>query len=418
VNGGKTDINADYKGVGQQSGLFTGDGGLNVLADGKTTLIGGAITTTEKALAAGLNNYVSKGGITTRDIENTSNYEGDAISVGISLGMTDNKPQGNTNGLGYGTDSDSDSSTTRAGITGIAGNSGITTDNQAEYAGALENVFDATRVNEELGAQTIITKEFGKEAPKAVAEFAKDRIDAIKKDPTLTMDEKLAEIKKWDEGGVYRVAAHTAVGAFGTGSLEGALTTGGVAAAAPVISDLEQKMADKLVEQGMSADIAQSTANAITSVALVGTGTAAGLDASSTSMAANVDANNRQLHPQEQQLAKVLYDKAKKEGWKRADGKAYTLKEIEDALRWANSTKYGEQWTSKRTVKIHKNASKDGINKAMYDHGIASDFDSRLWKTTSTGEYTTITQNFDNIKKPDANLTDFIKGETKSYGYS
>ena len=48
------------------------------------------------------------------------------------------------NGLGYGTDGDSDSSVTRAGITGIAGNSGITTDNQAEYAGALENVFDET----------------------------------------------------------------------------------------------------------------------------------------------------------------------------------------------------------------------------------------------------------------------------------
>jgi filamentous hemagglutinin len=177
-------------------------------------------------------------------------------------------------------------------------------------------------------------------------------------------------------------------------------------------------MADKLVEQGMSADIAQSTANAITSVALVRTGTAAGLDISSAGMAANVDANNRQLHPQEKVLADILFRKAKKEGWKRADGKPYTLQEIEDALRWANSTKYGEQWTSKRTVKIHKNASKDGINKAMYDHGIASDFDSRLWKTTSTGEYTTITQNFNNIEKPDTNLVNFIKGETKSYGYS
>ena len=28
VNGGKTNVNADYKGVGEQSGLFTGDGGL------------------------------------------------------------------------------------------------------------------------------------------------------------------------------------------------------------------------------------------------------------------------------------------------------------------------------------------------------------------------------------------------------
>lgn len=171
VNGGKTDINADYKAVGQQSGIFTGDGGFDLTVDGKTDLIGGAITTTDKALELGLNKYVSKGGITTQDIENTSSYDGDAIQVGISLGMTDNKPQGNTNGLGYGTDSDSDSSTTRAGITGIAGNSGITTDNQAEYAGALENVFDETRVNEELGAQTQITQAFDQERRKIKTEI-------------------------------------------------------------------------------------------------------------------------------------------------------------------------------------------------------------------------------------------------------
>ncbi len=226
VNGGKTDINADYKAVGEQSGIFTGDGGFDLDVDGKTTLIGGAITTTDAAVAAGRNNYTSLGGITTQDIENTTSYGGDAIQVGVSLGNTTGKPQATMNGLGYGTDGDSDSSTTRAGITGIAGNSGITTDNRDEYAGALENVFDAERVNEELGAQTQITQEFGKEAPKAVAEFSESRIEAIKANNTLSIDEKLEAIKKWDEGGVYRVAAHTALGALGTGSVEGALTTG------------------------------------------------------------------------------------------------------------------------------------------------------------------------------------------------
>ena len=160
--------------MGQQSGIFTGDGGFDLEVGGKTNLIGGAITTTDKALQAGLNNYVSKGGITTQDIENTSNYEGDAIQVGISLGMTDNKPQANTNGLGYGTDGDSNSSTTKAGITGIAGNSGITTDNRAEYAGALENVFDAERVNEELGEQVEITQAFDQERRKIKAELNQD----------------------------------------------------------------------------------------------------------------------------------------------------------------------------------------------------------------------------------------------------
>ena len=177
LNAGRTDVNADYKAVGEQSGIFTGDGGFDLEVGGKTTLIGGAITTTDAAVAAGLNKYVSKGGIVTQDIENSSSYEGDAIQVGVSLGMTDNKPQGNTNGLGYGTDGDSDSSITKAGITGIAGNSGITTDNRAEYAGALENVFDANRVNEELGAQVEITQAFDQERRKVKTEINKKEKD-------------------------------------------------------------------------------------------------------------------------------------------------------------------------------------------------------------------------------------------------
>ena len=104
VNGGKTDLNADYKGVGEQSGIFTGDGGFDLTAGGKTTLIGGAITTTEAARDAGRNNYESLGGIETKEIENTTSYDGDAISVGVSLGNTDGKLQANMNGVGYGGD--------------------------------------------------------------------------------------------------------------------------------------------------------------------------------------------------------------------------------------------------------------------------------------------------------------------------
>lgn len=302
INGGKTNINADHKAVGQQSGLFTKDGGIDLIVDGKTTLIGGAITTTEAAQRAGRNNYVSKGGITTQDIENTSRYKGDALLVGLSLGNTTGKPQANMNGLGYGTDSDNQTSITRSGITGIAGNSGITTDNRAEYAGILENGFDANRINEELAAQTQITKEFGKEAPKAVAEFSQNRINAIKADPSLSVNEKLVAIAKWDEGGVYRVAAHTALGALGTGSLEGALTTGGVAAAAPTLNDVQTKLASALIDKGMSEDIANGTASGVISLTLLGAGTAVGLDTSSTVTAINVDANNRQLHPSEIQF--------------------------------------------------------------------------------------------------------------------
>nr|WP_299040460.1 hypothetical protein [uncultured Psychrobacter sp.] len=102
VNGGKTNLNADYQAVGEQSGIFTGDGGLDIAADGKTTLIGGAITTTEAARDAGRNRYTSADGIKTQDINNTTSYDGDAIQAGLSLGDTTGKPQANLNGLGIG----------------------------------------------------------------------------------------------------------------------------------------------------------------------------------------------------------------------------------------------------------------------------------------------------------------------------
>ncbi|WP_201586089.1 hemagglutinin repeat-containing protein [Psychrobacter jeotgali] len=192
LNGGKTDINADYKAVGEQSGIFTGDGGFDLTTEGKTTLIGGAIITTDAALQAGRNNYVSKGGIVTQDIENTTSYKGDAISIGLSAGK-ERKPS--MSGLGYGSDSDSDSSTTKAGITGIAGNSGITTDNRAEYAGALENVFDETRVNEELGAQVEITQAFDQERRKIKNEIEEKKQKLLE---TAAEQDKLGNITARD----------------------------------------------------------------------------------------------------------------------------------------------------------------------------------------------------------------------------
>ena len=118
VNGGKTNLNADYQAVGEQSGIFTGDGGFDIAADGKTTSIGGAITTTEAARDAGRNRYTSADGIDTQDINNTTSYDGDAIQAGLSIGQTDNKPQASMNGLGYGSDGDSNSSITKGGVSG------------------------------------------------------------------------------------------------------------------------------------------------------------------------------------------------------------------------------------------------------------------------------------------------------------
>ena len=367
LNGGKTNIKADSKIVGQQTGFFANEADLVI--KGKGTFTGAVFTTSEEAQANGKSNIVFKQGVTSTDIINTTSYEGDAISVGLSAGKIKDKPQATMNGLGYGTDSDSDSSITKGGVSGYNDLEGIllTTENREALGGKLESVFDASRVTEELGAQTQITKEFGKEAPKAVGDFFDNRIKAIRADTALSDTEKLAAIKKWDEGGIYRVAAHTALGALGTGSIEGAMTTGGVAAAAPTLNDVQAKLAKALIDTGMSEDVAKGAASGVISLTLLGIGSAAGLDTLSTVTATNVDANNRQLHPQEKELAKVLFEKAKKQGWKRADGKSYTLQEIEDALRWANSTKYNEKYNDDVTIRVGNNAKGAAIDKVMYD---------------------------------------------------
>ena len=108
VNRGKTNLNSDYKGVGEQSGIFTNE--ANLITQGKGTFKGAVFTTSEEAQATGKSNIVFKQGITSTDINNTTSYEGDAISIGLSIGKTTGKPQATMNGLGYGTDSDSDSS--------------------------------------------------------------------------------------------------------------------------------------------------------------------------------------------------------------------------------------------------------------------------------------------------------------------
>ena len=309
VNGGRTDINADYKAVGQQSGIFTGDGGFDLEVGGKTTLIGGAITTTDAAVAAGRNNYTSLGGIETQDIENSTSYQGDAISIGISAGK-DRTPS--MSGLGYGTDGDSDSSVTRAGITGIAGNSGITTDNQAEYAGALENSFEANRVTEELGAQTQITQEFGKEAPKAVGDFASSR------QINLLKEGRVDEADKWAEGGAYRVALHTLVGAIATGSVDGALASGTTAVSIPAVGRY-------LDEQGVD----ETTKGALLLGLSAGVGAVVGGNTAGAASSVNQTQNNYLNHIQLQQWADDLKN-AQGDGRRIDEINSYYLKKDRD----------------------------------------------------------------------------------------
>ena len=169
INGGKTNIDADYAAVTEQTAINTQQSDLNV--GGKGRFKGAAFTTA----SAEDNRSVFAQGIETLDIENHSNYDAKAIAAGLTIGKAkDTHPEASLNGIGYGTDSDSQSSTTKAAVTGMAGQSDVTTATKDSLNEPLENTFDASTVNEELGAQVEITRAFDQERRKIKTELNKD----------------------------------------------------------------------------------------------------------------------------------------------------------------------------------------------------------------------------------------------------
>jgi filamentous hemagglutinin len=58
ISAGKTAINSNYQSVTQQSGIKAGDGGFDIQVAGNTNLVGGAITSTQKAIDEDKNSFV------------------------------------------------------------------------------------------------------------------------------------------------------------------------------------------------------------------------------------------------------------------------------------------------------------------------------------------------------------------------
>ena len=57
----KTRVDSNYQSVGTQSGIRAGDGGFQVNVQGDTTLVGGSITSTDKAVSEGKNSFQTGG---------------------------------------------------------------------------------------------------------------------------------------------------------------------------------------------------------------------------------------------------------------------------------------------------------------------------------------------------------------------
>ena len=202
--------------------------------------------------------------------------------------------------MGYGTiDPVNKTNTTHAAITDQAGLSHINTENfkqeevQHELNQILTNDFNKEQALKELNAQTIITTEFGREAPQRVAEFSQKQSQSLLQElnnPSLTTKEAtqiIEEAKKWEEGGIYRVALHTAVGALGTGTIEGAASAGTTAYAIPQIDSY-------LEEQGFDKEVRDTTLLALSA----GIGASIGGDTASTANNVGQTQWNYLLHSQ------------------------------------------------------------------------------------------------------------------------
>ena len=326
---------SEYTSVNQSSAFMAGDRGFNVQVQGNTTLNGGLITSTQAAIDQQANTFHTAGTLTTTDLQNRASYHADAEGLSLGAGLsTDGKLAPAGTGAGIGSDGGELISVTRSGISGIAGQQDVRTGDKASGIG---KIFDANRVQQDVNAQVQITQTFSQYAPQAVANYAdKQKAELTSQANKETDPAKraalLAEAQQWSDGGNYRVALHTATGGL-AGGLSGAVGAGTVAAAAPLMNELQSGIEDKLTAAGVNPTVAKGASQviALTTAATTGAlvsggslqGAAAGL---------NVDANNRQLHPEEKTLAQVL---AKKSGGK------YTAEQIEAQMRGMTMTTKG-----------------------------------------------------------------------------
>jgi filamentous hemagglutinin len=353
---GKTNVNADYLGVVEQSGIKAGDGGFNVTVKGNTDLKGAVIASTQAAVDEGRNKLVTAS-LTQSDLQNRDVYEAKGYGVSVTIAgklgdqgtastsedrdaASDTKnPSKPGAGAGIGNASGSQGSVTASGISGAAitltdeakqkeltgqdgaatiakAQTGVTTDK--DKTGALTKAWDGKTLMDEVSAQIAVTQAFSQVAPRAVADFAGRRA------AELRAEGKEEEARKWDENGAYRIALHTAAGALGGGT-SGALGAAAVASLASQLDKLQASVEEVLVKQGMSEGAARTLAQGLAQATSAGVGAIVG-GTQGGATALTVDTNNRQLHPGDYKVAKTLAAKS---------GGKYTEEEILNALRYS-----------------------------------------------------------------------------------
>lgn len=310
--------NGNFASVTEQSGIAAGDGGFQLTVKGNTDLKGGLIASTQQAVDDKKNSLVT-GTLTHSDLDNADSYKASGFSVSASVSSkvgdqpskkTDEEKKGDGKSStkpgfapGIGSVSGGASSTTGSGISGaeititdaakqkeLTGQDGATTvgglnrdvTSEKDNSGALRKSWDGQALMSEVQTQMQITQQ---------------ALPRIANEIGTQMDRKFKELEKSDpveaakyaEGGVYRVAAHAALGALGGG------VAGGVGAG--VSASTVKAIDDAVKGLGLSEEAQQ--------LVIAATGTAVGAvvgGGNGAAMAGNQVVNNFLAHQQKKQL--------------------------------------------------------------------------------------------------------------------
>ncbi len=334
----KGNASSSYANVGEQSGIYAGQGGFDINVKGNTDLKGAVIASD----ATKDKNSLSTSTLSWSDLQNHSDYS--ATSMGISAGGAMGSPvgqssSGSTSGKNTGGinpmipqhESGSQDGTAHSAVADGA----ITirdTANQKQDLADLKR--DTAGSNSTVGKNPDLTNVLNKQADmmaaaqaageavaKTVGDIAKAKLDDANKryaaaaganrlNPSAenqgAMDAAQADIEGWKDGGSYRAALHTAGGALiaglgGGNALAGAAGAGAASLAGEKLGELSNAVAGG-ADTGNAA-LNETLGNIAANIVAGGMGAAVG-GGSGAATAANVDRFNRQLHPAERQWAK------------------------------------------------------------------------------------------------------------------
>ncbi|MDQ0027816.1 filamentous hemagglutinin [Variovorax paradoxus] len=250
ANAASAKANGVFISPNTQSGIKARDGGFDVNVKGNTNLTGAVIESTQAAIDNNKNSFATGGALTMSDLQNVSQSSGSSYSVSgsASVGQTTNPnatPQQRTTqnqlsqpgikpgGAGVGSYSGtSQSSTTRSGISGVAGDQSVRTGNTAS-AGTLVRDWNTQTILQNVQAQAQITQQFGPAATGFWAGIADEQL----RDAQAREDQEA--IKCWSANGMCRAAGHAVIGGL-TGGAAGA--TGAVLSTqiAPLVNQIAE----------------------------------------------------------------------------------------------------------------------------------------------------------------------------------